>query len=61
MANHINHKLHMEEALKVKKSLINGQYLNTLLKALERIDQNPEDIVNVELWGQEPTLTLKEF
>ena len=61
MAKHINYKLHTEEALRVKKSLINGQYLNTLLKALERIGQNPGDIVNIELWGQEPTLTLKEF
>lgn len=61
IANHMNRQLHAEEAKKVKESLINGQYLDNLKKAFERLEINPLQIEHFELWGQEPTLTLKEF
>lgn len=61
MANHINKKLHAEETKKVKNSLINGQYLNTLQKTFERLEIDPGQMLHFELWGQEPTITLKEF
>lgn len=61
MASHINKKLHANEAKKVKESLVNGQYLQTLKTSFERLEINPNQIKHFELWGQEPTLTLKEF
>lgn len=61
MANHINKKLHAEETKKVKESLVNGQYLETLQKTFERLEIDPAQMLHFELWGQEPTLTLKEF
>ena len=61
IANNLNKKLHAEEAKKVKESLVNGQYLNNLKKASERLEIDPNQIEHFELWGQEPTLTLKEF
>lgn len=61
MATHINKEKHASEAQRVKESLVNGQYLNTIQKAFERLEINPNQIKNLELWGQEPTLTLKEF
>ena len=61
MAQHINKKCHVTEAKKVKESLINGQYLNTLKTAFNRLEINPKNIEHIEFWGQEPTLTLNEM
>lgn len=61
MASHINRKLHAEEAKKVKESLLNGQYLNTIQTCLNRLNIDPKQMEHFEIWGQEPTLTLKEF
>ena len=61
MASHVNKQKHAAEAKKVKESMINGQYLNTIQKSLERLEINPEQITHLSLWGQEPTLTIKEF
>ena len=58
---HLDKKQHQIEAKKVKESLINGQYLNTLKTAFKRLNINPNNIKSIDLWGQEPTLTLKEF
>ena len=60
MASHINRKMHAEEARRVKESLSNGQYLQTIRSAFERLEIDPLQIKHLELWGQEPTLTLKE-
>ena len=49
MATHINKEKHASEARKVKESLINGQYLNTIQKAFERLEINPNQIKNLEL------------
>lgn len=41
--------------------MINGVYLENLKKAFDRLEIDGKQIENCELWGQEPTLTLKEF
>lgn len=41
------------------KALQDGSYLNNTLTALKRLNQDPEKIVNMSFWGQEPTLTLQ--
>lgn len=61
MAQHVQAKRHADEAKKVKESLINGVYLENLKKAFDRLEIDGKQIENCELWGQEPTLTLKEF
>ena len=61
IASHLDPKLHNLEAKKVKESLINGQYLNTIKEAFQKLNIDKYQIENLELWGQEPTLTLKEF
>lgn len=61
MNNHLNKQQHALEAKKVKDSLVNGEYLNTLNIAFEKLNINPHKIKTINLWGQEPTLTLKNF
>ena len=61
MAQHINKKCHSEEAKKVKEALINGQFLNTIKTTINRFGLDPLQIKHLDLWGQEPTLTLDEF
>lgn len=61
IALHLNSKKHHEEVKKVKESFINGQYLNTIQTACEKLNIDKYNIKHLELWGQEPTLTLKEF
>lgn len=61
MANHINKQAHHSEAIKVKQSLITGEYFKNVQKAMERLEIPPSNITAIELWGQEPTLTLEDF
>lgn len=61
MATHIDKMKHLEEAKKVKASLVNGEYLQTIKSTFERLEINPAQIKGVELWGQEPTLTMHEL
>ena len=61
MAQQKHRQCHYSESQKVKMSFINGQYLNTLKTAFEKLDMNPHQIYGLDLWGQEPTLTLNEF
>ena len=61
IAQHLHKTSHQSEAKKVKESLINGQYLNTIKESFKRLELNPQQINSIELWGQEPTLTIKEF
>lgn len=51
----------LEETEKIKKSLISGEYVDNMVKAINKLHANPKNITGVDLWGQEPTLTLKEF
>ena len=61
ISKHLNNEYHKQEAKNVRDSLLNGQYLDTLKKAFERLEVNTLTIQMLELWGQEPTLTLNEF
>lgn len=56
--NNINHQ---NENSLIKESLKNGNYLNNFKIALKKLNINPKGIEAIELWGQEPTLTLDEF
>lgn len=61
MAQHMNKKCHDLEAKKVKTSLINGEYFNTIKHAFFRLGLDSNKIECVDFWGQEPTLTLNEM
>lgn len=61
MANHINKEKHKKEAVNVVKSLTDGTYLKTLEQSCTRLNIDFNNITHFELWGQEPTLTLKSF
>lgn len=61
MAQHINKKCHSEETKKVREALVNGQFLDSIKTAIERLGLDPLQIQHIDLWGQEPTLTLDEF
>lgn len=51
----------VSEAKKVKEALLDGSFLNNFKIGLKRLEQPPENISAISLWGQEPTLTLNEF
>ena len=40
------------------ESLDNGLFLENVLKAIDRLGDKPSSIETIELWGQEPTITL---
>lgn len=40
------------------EALENGQYLENIVKTLNKLGQSPKDIKNIQIWGQEPTVTL---
>ena len=61
MNKHFNNKYHLNEANLVKESMKNGVYLNNLKQIFQRLGIDPSQINNLDLWGQEPTLTLNEF
>ena len=61
MAQQNNKIKHFKESCRVKESFLNGQYLNTLKIAFKKLNIDPKQIKSVDLWGQEPTLTLNEF
>ena len=44
-----------------KAALENGMFLENVKKVFEKLSINPNDIVSMDLWGQEPTLTLEKF
>lgn len=43
---------------KTVEALKNGDYLKNTLKTLYKLEQSPHRVNRLELWGQEPTLTL---
>ena len=58
-ANHTsNYKNYLKDT---KESILNGQYLKNIILSLQRLKQSTENIINFEIWGQEPTLILKEL
>ena len=61
MANNINESNKFKETENIKKSFKDGSYLNTIKNIATRYNLNPLKINYIDLWGQEPTLTLNEF
>ena len=43
---------------KIKKAWETGEYLNNVKKVLQALDTDPKDILELQLWGGEPTLYL---
>ena len=43
------------------KALDDGTFLENTKKVLEKVGASPNNITNISLWGQEPTLTLHLF
>lgn len=61
IAKHINNQnKHIQENIKIKSALLDKTYLNNIKVAFDKLQINPLNIKQLELWGQEPTLTLKE-
>ena len=42
-------------------AIANGSYLNTFKKAFQKYGQSPSNVQIMELWGNEPTLMLKDL
>lgn len=52
---------HCYENEKIKKAMLDGSFLNNIQKIFEKYDLNYYQIDSIELWGEEPTLTLDAF
>lgn len=61
MAKSIHAQNKKVETEKIKQSFNNGEYLNNIKKICEKYNIDPLKIESMDLWGQEPTLTLNEF
>lgn len=49
------------DASKAKEALKSGEYLSNYKKAFSRLGADPQRVESIDIWGQEPTLTLDEF
>lgn len=56
-----SHSAHMQEAKNVREALISGKYVTKYKQFFNKYNIKPEQITRLELWGQEPTLTLDAF
>lgn len=45
----------------IKTAFKNGSFLNNIKRTYEELKLDPNRILRVSLWGQEPTLTMKEL
>ena len=61
IAKSINKEQKIAENEKIKASFNDGTYLNNIKKISKKYNLNPYELKHLELWGQEPTLTLNEF
>ena len=52
---------HLAEAEKVREALGSGIYFNRYRELFANYHIDVDQINRIELWGQEPTLTLNEF
>ena len=52
---------HLAEAEKVRQAIGSGEYLSRYRYVFKKYNINPQNIKTIELWGQEPTLTLNEI
>lgn len=46
---------------KTKQALKDGTYLKNVIQGLFRLETSPKDITQLNIWGQESTIILKEF
>ena len=56
-----NKDYHIKEQEKIKEAFLNGTYIKNFKKAFNKYGIDRNQISRVELWGEEPTLTLDEF
>ena len=56
-----NNKFIEEMRKNTIQALDDGTYLNNILKVIDKMDGDPRDIRQIDLWGQEPTLQLEYF
>ena len=61
IAKNSNHQSHLEETLKIKQALSSGSYITKVIQGFRKHGIDVSNITTIELWGQEPTLTLDEF
>lgn len=52
---------HCNENLKIRKAMENGEFINTIKQIYQKYGFNYKDIFKMNLWGEEPTLTLDSF
>lgn len=45
----------------IKQAFKDGTYLNNIIQTFNNLSQDLSNITNITLWGQEPTLTMKEL
>ena len=53
--------IHIIKNNDLKQAMTNGTYLKNILKILDKYNISYTDITEIQLWGEEPSLTLKEF
>lgn len=61
IAKSSNHEIHALENEKIKQSFLSGDYLTKYKRVFHDYHINREKIEHINLWGQEPTITLNEF
>lgn len=60
LANHINNAKHSKYTEEIRKSLLDGTYLNNINRICNQFHINHDKITKISLWGQESTLTMNE-
>lgn len=61
MAKSIHAQNKKFETEKIKQSFNNGEYLKNIKEICQKYNINPLQVESMDLWGQEPTITLNEF
>lgn len=61
IAKSANQYYNKEQAKLVKESYTNGVFLNNIKNIFSKLEIEPNNITQLDLWGQEPTLTLDGF
>lgn len=56
-----NHNHYFEQHKKITQSLEDNTYTDNYLHALKRLEYSPNNIIRIELWGQETTINLDSF
>lgn len=61
MAKSVNQQAKKKVTEAIKQSFNDGTYLNNIKQICEKYNFNPQQLKCLDIWGQEPTLTLTEF